>query len=60
MLGDGPTESDAETVITFGGRAFVENPALIERVQGVYLGDTLEEGVSRLDEIMHRLHSQLR
>lgn len=48
-----------ETVVAFGGRAFVENPALVERVEGVYLGDTIEAGIHELDTIMHRLHPRL-
>jgi DNA-binding transcriptional MerR regulator len=38
--------------ITFGGRAFVIQPELKKQVQGTYLGDDLQEGLTRLEEIL--------
>ena len=61
-LGELPLHGDASappTVIAFGGRAFVENPALVARVQGHYLGDTIEAGVRELDGVMHQMHPRL-
>jgi DNA-binding transcriptional MerR regulator len=43
-------------LMCFGGRAFVEHPELIEAVQGRYLGDTLQEGVQKLNSILHQLN----
>ncbi|MGA2490749.1 MAG: B12-binding domain-containing protein [Anaerolineales bacterium] len=35
-------------MVTFAGRAFVIQPELKDRVPGLYLGDTLQEGLERL------------
>jgi DNA-binding transcriptional MerR regulator len=43
-------------LICFGGRAFVEHPELIEAVQGRYLGNTLQEGIQKLNSILHQLN----
>jgi DNA-binding transcriptional MerR regulator len=39
-------------VIGFGGRIFSQEPSWRDRIPGVYLGDTLREGILRLDEIL--------
>ena len=38
--------------VCFGGRIFSQDPAWRERVPGIYLGDTLQEGVSALTQIL--------
>ncbi len=43
--GEGP-------LISFGGRAFVVAPELKEQVKGIYLGDTIQQGLERLLELM--------
>jgi DNA-binding transcriptional MerR regulator len=45
--------------ICFGGRAFVSDPTLINKVPGVYLGDTLQEGLQTLNATLHRLNPRL-
>jgi DNA-binding transcriptional MerR regulator len=46
-------------VICYGGRAFLEHPELIETTQGVFLGNTLQEGLQKLDAILHQLNPLL-
>ena len=38
--------------ICFGGRAFIETPDFVDDVLGNYLGDTLQDGVKNLDELL--------
>ena len=40
--------------VTFGGRAFVVRPELQGLVRGTYLGDSLQAGMARLEEILAR------
>ncbi len=42
-------------LIAYGGRFFVYHPEWITDVPGLYLGDTYEEGVSRLDRRLREL-----
>ncbi len=37
-------------IISFGGRAFVNHPELKQQTPGLYLGDTLEEGLAKIEE----------
>ena len=37
-------------LVAFAGRAFVLQPELQEQVQGLYLGDTIQAGLARLEE----------
>lgn len=46
-------------VITYGGRAFVTHPELIEEGPGVFLGQTLHEGVEKLDRMLHDMNPRL-
>jgi MerR family transcriptional regulator, light-induced transcriptional regulator len=39
-------------IVGYGGRAFVENPHLADRVPGVLLGSTLGEGKERIHRLM--------
>lgn len=43
------TGRDSEVVFAFSGRAFVQNPVLISKVIGVYLGDAIENAVSKIE-----------
>lgn len=45
-------EDQAEFHFTFGGRAFVVEPDLQKSVPGIYLGDTLQEGMNKLLELL--------
>jgi hypothetical protein len=38
-------------LVTFAGRAFVLLPELIDLVHGEYLGDTIQAGLARLEEL---------
>jgi DNA-binding transcriptional MerR regulator len=39
-------------LVAFGGRAFVVQPELKDLVPGIYLGDTILEGLTRLEEML--------
>lgn len=45
---------DQDPVIAFGGLAFNEHPELAEQVQGIFLGNTLREGMRHLNRILHQ------
>jgi DNA-binding transcriptional regulator YhcF (GntR family)/methanogenic corrinoid protein MtbC1 len=38
-----------KTVFAFCGRVFVKNPSLISQIAGLYLGDTIESAVSKVE-----------
>ncbi len=40
-----------ETNFTFGGVAFIQNPSLISRISGLYLGDTIETAVTEIEKL---------
>jgi DNA-binding transcriptional MerR regulator len=42
-------------VIAYGGRAFVGQPGLQNRTPGIYLGDDLQSGVDKLEQILGAL-----
>lgn len=45
----------AEIVFGFGGTAFIQNRELISQVPGLYLGDTVETAISRIEAVFaHR------
>jgi DNA-binding transcriptional MerR regulator len=44
--------STGKPIIGFGGRAFTQFPEWRMRMQGVYLGDTLEEGLDKIEELI--------
>ncbi len=52
----GALQQSGEPIIAFGGRIFTEEPAWRERVPGLFLGETLAEGVENLHR---RLQTQL-
>ena len=39
-------------LVTFAGRAFVIQPELKDRVQGIYLGDSIQDGLVKMEELM--------
>jgi MerR family transcriptional regulator, light-induced transcriptional regulator len=39
-------------VVAFGGRAFVVKPELQGEIPGLYLGDSLQDGVTKLEELL--------
>jgi DNA-binding transcriptional regulator YhcF (GntR family) len=41
-------------VFSFGGSAFSRNPTLVSTVPGLYLGDTIEEAVSKVQELVRK------
>lgn len=47
-------------LVCYGGRAYVEDPSFIEKTPGKYLGDTLQEGIQKLDELLHQGNPLLR
>jgi len=46
--------------ICFGGRIFVEQPAYIDGVEGVFLGQSLEEGISTLNRLLLDMYPRAR
>ncbi len=38
--------------VLLGGRAFVINPGLLQIVPGFYLGDTIQEGIMKMESIL--------
>ena len=52
--------SSGTPVVCFGGAAFAHSSALVEKVPGEYLGDTLQAGIQKLNLTLHRLHPLLR
>jgi DNA-binding transcriptional regulator YhcF (GntR family) len=42
----------SETIFTFGGMAFKENPELISEVSGLYVGDTIELSVTKIQDLL--------
>ena len=64
-LGDWPhwLPDAAETqrpAVGYGGRAFSAQPEIIEQVPGIFLGNTLQEGVTTLDNLLHQINPLLR
>ena len=47
-------------IIGYGGRIFTERPELTEQMPGVFLGNTLQEGVALIDRMLHDLNPLLR
>ena len=47
-------------IVGYGGRIFSARPDLSEQVAGVFLGNTLQEGVEILDRTLHDLNPLLR
>jgi hypothetical protein len=39
-------------MITFGGKAFNDDPALQKKVPGIFLGDNIQAGVNRLNYLL--------
>ncbi len=48
-----------QPLIGYGGRIFVEQPMWCQHVPGVFLGDTLPQGLDTLQRYLHRLISPL-
>lgn len=43
---------DQKAVFSFGGVAFAQNPALVEYVPGVYLGENIETAVAKVEKLL--------
>jgi methanogenic corrinoid protein MtbC1 len=55
-----PQVAEAKTpVVAFGGRAFTQQPELIQQVPGLFLGMTLQEGLETLDRLLRELNPAL-
>jgi MerR family transcriptional regulator, light-induced transcriptional regulator len=55
LLADWPKwikQAAGRPLVAFGGRAFVIQPELRDRVSGIYLGDTVKDGLARLEEMV--------
>jgi len=51
------TQTAGRPLVTYGGRAFVVQPELQGLVPGTYLGDTIQEGVDSLEELLGKYKS---
>ena len=49
-------DSGQAPIICYGGRVFSLYPELVDETPGVYLGDTLQAGVEKLNTMLHDLH----
>jgi methanogenic corrinoid protein MtbC1 len=49
-----------QPLVCFGGRAYMEYPELVDEMQGHYLGNTLHEGLQKLNNTLHQLNPLLR
>lgn len=47
-------------VVGYGGRIFSEQPEFAERIPGVLLGATIQEGVEHADRLLHEMNPLLR
>ena len=45
-------QTSGRPVVTFAERAFVIQPELRELVPGIYLGDTIHQGLIKLEELL--------
>jgi len=45
-------QAEGNPLITYAGRAFVVHPELKDLVPGIYLGDHIQEGLERLEELL--------
>jgi MerR family transcriptional regulator, light-induced transcriptional regulator len=43
---------DGKPLVAYAGRAFVLKPELKDLVSGIYLGDSIHEGLARLEEVL--------
>jgi DNA-binding transcriptional MerR regulator len=48
-----PNGEDSDLAVAYAGYVFTVHPDLHEHVSGLYLGDTLNEGLHTLDVLMH-------
>jgi len=46
------TQSAGTPIMTYGGRVFTLQPDLHNKVPGIYLGDTIQEGLQKLIELL--------
>ncbi len=54
------TSRSKRPIVGFGGRVFVEQPELADQISGIYLGNTLQEGVKTINRILHEMNPLLR
>jgi hypothetical protein len=46
--------------VCYGGRIFTAEPGLIDQVPGLYLGNTLEDGIATLHDLLNDLYPLVR
>lgn len=47
------TATSGRPIVGYGGRVFIHHPEWRLRMLGLYLGDTLEEGFEKIEEMLH-------
>ena len=45
-------QDSGRPIIAYGGKAFNDDPSLLERIPGIFLGSTLQAGVDRLNSLL--------
>ena len=48
------SDGGGRPIVGYGGRVFNDDPEWREKMPGVYLGDTLRDGLTKLDELLHQ------
>jgi DNA-binding transcriptional MerR regulator len=49
-------ERDGAPIVAYAGYIFVQDPAWIERIPGVYLGSTLLDGMEKVDDLLRHMN----
>lgn len=48
-----PSSDDSDVVVAFGGYIFTQMPYMKDQIEGMYLGDTLADGILTINQLMH-------
>ena len=46
------TQTSGQPPILLGGRAFIMNPGLLQQIPGIYLGNTIQDGIIKIESIL--------
>lgn len=45
-------QTSGRPLVAFGGKAFIDDPALVKKVPGIFLGENIQEGVDKLNSLL--------
>jgi len=48
-------QNNGRPLITFGGKAFNDDPSLVEKIPGVFLGTSIQGGVDKLNSLLKKM-----